>query len=124
MNGLIIGLAAAGGIFLLLSFFLKDRSRQLEKEVEELSMQFLQETYQLKKKIKILEEELLIGPPATSLRETAAAESVTGINEILKNQVIALYYQGTKLEDISKQSSLSLSQVRHILTPYLNEGEG
>jgi len=125
MNGLIIGLAAAGIVFLLLSFFLKDRSRHLEKEVEELSMQFLQETYQLKKKVKVLEEELLIGPPVTSLQETASAsETIAGINEILKNQVISLYYQGTKIEDIAKQSSLSLSQVRHILTPYLNEGKG
>ncbi|KMY54758.1 hypothetical protein AC623_13125 [Bacillus sp. FJAT-27231] len=125
MNGLIIGLAVAGVVFLLLSFFLKDRSRQLEKEVEELSLQFLQETYQLKKKIKVLEEELLIGPPVTSLQETAvASETTAGINEILKNQVISLYYQGTRIEDIAKQSSLSLSQVRHILTPYLNEGKG
>ncbi|KIL75302.1 hypothetical protein [Pseudobacillus badius] len=125
MNGLIIGLAAAGIVFLLLSFFVKDRSRLLEKEVEDLSLQFLQETYQLKKKIKVLEEELLIGPPVTSLQKTAAAdETAAGVNEILKNQVISLYYQGVKLEDIARQSSLSLSQVRQILTPYLNEGKG
>ncbi|KIL79710.1 hypothetical protein [Bacillus badius] len=125
MNGLIIGLAAAGIVFLLLSFFVKDRSRLLEKEVEDLSLQFLQETYQLKKKIKVLEEELLIGPPVTSLQKTAAAdETAAVVNEILKNQVISLYYQGVKLEDIARQSSLSLSQVRQILTPYLNEGKG
>ncbi|GLY09959.1 hypothetical protein ACP2W0_05635 [Pseudobacillus badius] len=125
MNGLIIGLAAAGIVFFLLSFFVKDRSRLLEKEVEDLSLQFLQETYQLKKKIKVLEEELLIGPPVTSLQKTAAAgETAAGVNEILKNQVISLYYQGVKLEDIARQSSLSLSQVRQILTPYLNEGKG
>lgn len=125
MNGLIIGLAAAGIVFFLLSFFVKDRSRLLEKEVEDLSLQFLQETYQLKKKIKVLEEELLIGPPVTSLQKTAAAgETAASVNEILKNQVISLYYQGVKLEDIARQSSLSLSQVRQILTPYLNEGKG
>lgn len=125
MNGLIIGLAAAGIVFLFVSFFLKDRSRLLEKEVEDLSMQFLQETYQLKKKIRVLEEELLIGPPVTSLQETASAsETVVGINEILKNQVISLYYQGAKIEDIARQSSLSLPQVRQILAPYMNEGKG
>ncbi|MEK4028809.1 MULTISPECIES: hypothetical protein [Bacillaceae] len=125
MDGLIIGLAVAGIGFLLLSFFLKDRSRLLEKEVEDLSMQFLQETYQLKKKIKVLEEELLIGTPATSFQETAStSETTVGINEILKNQVISLYYQGAKMEEISRQSSLTLSQVRQILAPYRNEGKG
>ncbi|MFK2824365.1 hypothetical protein QYG89_01470 [Bacillus sp. B190/17] len=125
MNGLVIGLAAAGIIFLLLSFFLKDRSRLLEKEVEELSMQFLQETYQLKKQIKVLEEELLIGPPVPLSHEgSPAAEETASINEILKNQVISLYYQGTKIDDIAKQSSLSLSQVQYILTPYMNQREG
>ncbi|KAB7708768.1 hypothetical protein F9802_01050 [Bacillus aerolatus] len=125
MNGLIIGLAAAGAVFFLLSFFLKDRSRQLEKDVEELSMQFLQETYQLKKKVKVLEEELLIGPSISTAQKAApSTEAVAGINEILKNQVISLYYQGTKLEDIAKQSSLSLPQVRQVLAPYLIERKG
>ncbi|PAQ14797.1 hypothetical protein CD798_09055 [Bacillaceae bacterium SAOS 7] len=58
MDGLIIGLAAAAIGFFLLSLFQKDRYKQLSKEMEDLSMQQLQENYQLKQKIKILEEEL------------------------------------------------------------------
>ncbi|MUK87119.1 hypothetical protein GMD78_01735 [Ornithinibacillus sp. L9] len=43
----------------ILSFFLTDKFEKLENEVEQLSISTMQETYQLKKKVKILEEELL-----------------------------------------------------------------
>ncbi|SES83810.1 hypothetical protein SAMN05216389_102404 [Oceanobacillus limi] len=43
----------------ILSFFLTDKFEKLENELEQLSISTMQETYQLKKKVKILEEELL-----------------------------------------------------------------
>lgn len=43
----------------ILSFFVNDRFEKLESEIEQLSMSTMQETYQLKKKVKVLEEELL-----------------------------------------------------------------
>ncbi|WP_046173836.1 helix-turn-helix domain-containing protein [Domibacillus indicus] len=110
MNGLIIGLACAGACFILLSFFVRDKQRHLEKELEELSMKMLQEHYQFNKKLKVLEEELLIGDtPPIKIKKPAA------VNEILQSQVIALYQQGTPLPQIAAQSSLSLDQVKHIL---------
>jgi hypothetical protein len=113
MNGLIIGLAAAGVAFILLSFFMKDRQRLLEKDLEELSMHMLQEHYQMNKKLKIIEEELLISDaPSPSAKKTAP------INRIIQNQVVALYNQGIDLPQISGQSSLSVEQVKKILTDH------
>ncbi|WP_047984128.1 hypothetical protein [Ornithinibacillus californiensis] len=43
----------------ILSFFMNDRFEKIESEIEQLSMSTMQDTYQLKKKVKVLEEELL-----------------------------------------------------------------
>ena len=110
MNGLITGLACAGAFFILLSFFMKDKQRHLEKELEELSMKMLQEHYQFNKKLKVLEEELLMGD-APSIK----TKNPVSVNEIIQSQVIALYQQGTPLLQIANQSSLSIDQVKNIL---------
>ncbi|UOQ47447.1 hypothetical protein MUN88_15440 [Gracilibacillus caseinilyticus] len=47
-------------ILWILSFFTQDKFKQLEDQLEQFSISTLQETYQLKKKVSILEEELLI----------------------------------------------------------------
>ncbi len=38
---------------------MKDKIEDLENQVEQLSLSTMQDTYQLKKKIKVLEEEIL-----------------------------------------------------------------
>ncbi|WP_050180852.1 helix-turn-helix domain-containing protein [Domibacillus robiginosus] len=118
MDELIIGLASAGVFFILLSFFLPDKQQRLEKEVEELSMKMLQEHYQFNKKLKVLEEELLIGEsPSAALRKPAAS-----VNQIIQNQVVALYQQGTPIPQIAAQSSLSADQVKEILNEKVQTG--
>jgi hypothetical protein len=52
----IIGVAA---VLFVLSFFMNDRMEELESQLEQFSITTMQDTYQMKKKIKILEEELL-----------------------------------------------------------------
>ncbi|UJL44853.1 hypothetical protein KFZ58_10420 [Virgibacillus sp. NKC19-16] len=46
-------------VLFILSFFMNDKFEDLESQVEQLSISTMQDTYQMKKKIKILEEELL-----------------------------------------------------------------
>ncbi|MDQ0213876.1 hypothetical protein J2S13_000270 [Oikeobacillus pervagus] len=111
MTGFIIGLVTVAIILFILSFFQQDPYKTIEKELDDLSMQCLQDTYQIKKKLKIIEEELLMGD-SSILPETME------VNEIIKNQVIALSNQGIPLDQIAKQSSLSIQQVRQILQPY------
>lgn len=51
-----------GIFFVVLSFFIKDKTKQLEREVEDLSINIYQETNTLKRRLKIVEEELLVDP--------------------------------------------------------------
>jgi hypothetical protein len=55
----IIALIAAGVVLFILSFFMNDRIEDLESQLEQFSISTMQDTYQLKKKVKVLEEELL-----------------------------------------------------------------
>ncbi len=55
----IITILAIGVILFILSYFMNDRIEEVENELEQLSITTMQDAYQMKKKIKILEEELL-----------------------------------------------------------------
>jgi hypothetical protein len=56
---ILIGLFSFATLLLCLSFFKRDRVKDLEEQLEQLSLTMMQENYQMKKRIKILEEELL-----------------------------------------------------------------
>ncbi len=122
-----------GIICILLSFFLKDSSKKVEKDLEDLSISIYQETNALKKRLKVVEEELFLEPnftvksPSTTKRSLEPKSSVLStksnpsssnikqINEILVSQVIELNKQGYPIEEISKMSTLSKEQVLSIL---------
>jgi predicted Holliday junction resolvase-like endonuclease len=59
MLTVIITIIVIAVVLFILSFFMDDKIAQLESEVEQLSITTMQETYQLRKKVKVLEEELL-----------------------------------------------------------------
>lgn len=52
----------AGIAVIIISLFVKDQSAKVEKDVEELSINIYQETNALKRRVKALEEELLVEP--------------------------------------------------------------
>lgn len=105
----------------ILSFFLKDPYKQLQKEIDQLFIQQLEEIYHIKKKLKVLEEELLIHdidfPQPASLTRSQAAEK-SSVHEIIKNQVWSLELQGVPINQIAEQSSLSVQEVKDILTEF------
>lgn len=114
-----------GIICIIASFFLKDTSKKLEQEVEELSINFYQETNAIKRRLKVVEEELLI-EPAFKVKPTKKVSNFKEptiplqpqnkpINQILVQQVIALNKQGYPIDEISKMSTLSKEQIMHIL---------
>ncbi|PFG05703.1 hypothetical protein [Bacillus sp. es.034] len=107
MTYLFIGLVSFSILLLVISFFQRDRYRDIEKDMEELSMNVLQEHYKLKKRISVLEEELMLDGEMTLHKSP--------INEIIKNQVISLYKQGVKVDQITKQSTLSKQEVLSII---------
>lgn len=53
---LIIGLVA-----LAVSYYKQDSVKQMENQLEENSITMMQELYKVKKKIRVLEEEMMIG---------------------------------------------------------------
>lgn len=59
LESAIIGLFSFSIVLLILSFLRKDKYKELENQIENLTMIVMQENYQLKKKMKVLEEELL-----------------------------------------------------------------
>ncbi len=101
-----------GIILIIISFFMKDSSKKLEKEIEELSFTFYQETSTLKRRIKVVEEELMI-EPSSKIAPKPNAKPV--IHEIIKSQVQELYKQGYSLAEISARSSLSIEQVNSVI---------
>lgn len=119
MGYVLLSLLVLSTLLLILSFFVKDPIKELKNEVDQLSLNQIQELYQMKRKIKILEEELLVSDsdfaPATSQKRE--------VHAILKNQVWSLSQQGLSIEQIAKQSSLPIEDVEMILNEYSMRGE-
>jgi hypothetical protein len=119
MEYVLLSLLVLSVLLLILSFFVKDPIKELKNEVDQLSLNQIQELYQMKRKIKILEEELLVSDsdfaPTTSQKRE--------VHAILKNQVWSLSQQGLSMEQIAKQSSLPIEDVELILNEYSMRGE-
>ncbi|MCB5235813.1 hypothetical protein KD144_002960 [Niallia circulans] len=110
-------------LLLILSFFLRDPIKDLREEIDQLSIQQVQEMYKIKKKLKVLEEELMIGEenfafkPSSAIKESKPdqAENIQPIHAIIKNQVWTLAASGVPVDQIANQSSLSITQVQQII---------
>ncbi|MGG1573630.1 hypothetical protein [Fictibacillus sp. NRS-1165] len=63
MEIIIFSLLALGIILLVVSFR-KDKSNNLEVQLENFSIQLMKEMYQVKKKLKVLEDEMMINEKA------------------------------------------------------------
>ena len=115
MDTVIIILLSLSALLFIVSFFQKDKTSQLETEVEELSMTLLQENHNLKKRIMILEEELLLEKPVNLPSVQQKPGESIPVHGVLKNQVLSLHSQGVGLQQISKQSALPLETVKRII---------
>lgn len=119
-----------GIICIIISFFLKDTSKKVEKDLEDLSISIYQETNALKRRLKMVEEELLLEPnfqvtptkltnvsmdPIKQVASTKEQAPTKPVNEILVRQVIELNKQGYAISEISKMSTLSEEQIQVIL---------
>lgn len=136
-------LMSIGILLIIVSFFFKNSSQKIEKDVEELSISIFQETNNLKRRMKIVEEELLLEPdfqvkskPAPSqqvqspkvqqvmqaVQQAAQASKVAPsptqtkpIHQIIVSQVLELNKQGLSIADISIRSNLTEEQVRQVI---------
>lgn len=118
METTIIILLILSILLLALSFSAPDRITALEKNVEKLTMQQVQETYLLKQRIRVLEEELLLNIPEEYEEpplQPNAADAPIKANEILKSQVLSLHRQGYSIDEISERSVLDKMEISRIL---------
>jgi len=117
MEIIIISLLVLAILLFILSFFTTDRVTDLERNVEEMSLQHIQDMFQLKRQIRILEEELLTSEQNlfSTNHHPSNEESTMKVHEILKNQVMSLYQQGFSIEEISARSTLSHNDIIQIL---------
>jgi hypothetical protein len=112
---LMLALLATSIVIIILSFFLKDPYESLKEEIDQLTLQQAQELYQMKKKLSILEEELLMDDFNSSYRDQGDSPQQLVVHDILKNQVLALAQQGKTINQIAQQSALSAEIVLRIL---------
>lgn len=118
MGIIIILLLGFSLLLFLVSFFQKDPYKELKEEVDQLTLQHVQELYQMKQRLRILEEELLVSDD----HFTNFTKTSNEIHEIIKNQVLALAQQGKPIEQIASQSSLAIDDVYRILKEYSDSG--
>lgn len=96
-------------ILFILSFYMNDKFEELEGQLEQLSISTMQDTYQIKKKVKILEEELLVDNFPSTMQQTYDQKP------LLIQKVFDLHQEGYSIEEISKQTKLSNNDVHAIL---------
>lgn len=98
-------------ILWIATFFMQDKLKQLEDQFEQFSISSLQETYQLKKKIQVLEEELLIND--VSMDETGLENN--RLTSHMTKRITDLYKQGYEVDYIANQVNLSEYDVISII---------
>ncbi|WP_377345128.1 hypothetical protein [Pontibacillus salicampi] len=112
----------------LISFAMKNKYKELEDQVEQISISTMQENYQLKKKMKVLEEELLIDDYSNSSYSTKKQESVLKSSQPgssqppLVQRVLHMYEQGYTTKDIAQETSLHEHDILTTLRQYSTKG--
>jgi hypothetical protein len=109
----ILLIAIAVGL-IALSFFVGDKYSELQEEVEQLSLDVVQDKYKLERKIKVLEEELLIG--AAPLHNRKVQEKKAAHQDVSQEDVtISLFNKGYTASQISQFTSTSIEKVESVL---------
>ncbi|WAA10411.1 hypothetical protein [Fervidibacillus albus] len=109
MESYLIGIIIFSVIVFFFSFFLPNRTKELKEEIEQLSIKVYQENYELKKRLKLLEEELLIAD------DVPKRDEPIDFHPIIVNQVQLLKKEGLPVEKIAKQAALTEEEVYAIL---------
>ncbi|WP_430785256.1 hypothetical protein VBD025_10675 [Virgibacillus flavescens] len=99
-------------VLFIISFLMNDRFKDLEDQLEQYSMSTMQDTYQMKKKIKILEEELLTNDLSDDLLPNQQNSSETD------RKIIQLHEKGYSIQEITELTKLSTYDVQSILRNY------
>jgi ribosome-interacting GTPase 1 len=96
-------------VLIALSYFQRDSIKDVEQELESLQLSAMQEIYKLKKKMTVLEEELL---DTSTVSSNAKLEH---IDQHTIKQILSKYSNGMSAEAISKAEHVSVEDVRAII---------
>ncbi|PSL42315.1 hypothetical protein B0H94_11618 [Salsuginibacillus halophilus] len=113
MLWLITSLIAVAALLFLLSFIPAKKEREEKQQLEQMNLSLMGEMYQLKKKVQVLEEELL-GGTLDPQPDYAKAQS-TGQAELFE-EAGAMYRSGYAIPAIAREMKLTESEVQNILS--------
>ncbi|MBD1378892.1 hypothetical protein [Metabacillus arenae] len=91
-----------------LSFFQRDSFKELEQDVDTLQLSAMQEIYKLKKKVRVLEEELL---PS----EVVISNTKSNIDQHTVRQILSKYENGMSVDAIAKAEHVTKEEVNMII---------
>ncbi|MGP4061705.1 hypothetical protein [Halobacillus sp. H74] len=115
-------IAAVAIVLFILSFFMNDRMKGIESQIEQVSMTMMQNNYQMKKKMNVLEEELLAEDLTEEIMKQPAPKPETPKQLPLVDTVLSMYKKGYKLHYIAKQTNLSEHDVHSLVQQQKSEG--
>ncbi len=101
------------------SYYISDKIDQLEEQFEQFSISSMQDTYQMKKKIKILEEELLTEDFSVNSKQKISEDkkisSMLANKPLLIQRIYHLNDDGLTMDEIATQTGLKVHDVKTIL---------
>ncbi|MDQ0351024.1 3-oxoacyl-[acyl-carrier-protein] synthase III [Alkalibacillus filiformis] len=117
-------LLVIGLVLLIISFFMNSRFKEIETELEQLSMDHIQNQYVMNNKLKVLEEELLTG--TINLGEYSSQHSKN--DDLFKQKeptvvkrVVGLFEDGYSFKEIEEQTGLSQDDIKVIVHQKTNK---
>lgn len=109
MEFVIIALFVISVVLLGVSFSQRDHYKELEQEVEQLSVSAMQEIYKMKKKMRVFEEELLQSDSGSFSQHT---QPVLHFDYYTKTKILTKYEQGMSISDIAKSENVTAEEVK------------
>ncbi|UTR14424.1 hypothetical protein MM221_17975 [Salipaludibacillus sp. LMS25] len=111
MQWIIIGLFSLSAVLFLLSLFQRDSNKEIENQVENMSIQMMQEIYYLKKKINVLEEEFLM-----ESNKLSEEEGTPTANKVLtRDDILSLYEEGYSLAHIADMTNSHIDDIEDMM---------
>lgn len=105
-------------ILFILSFFKGEKSSKVEDQMEQLSISFMQELYQLKNQVRNLELDAEIS--AQDINNQTRSSS----HQKLLREILDLHKRGYSVEGIAFETKLEDHEVERLLAPYVGTEGG
>lgn len=107
MEIIIIALFVVSILLIGISFFQRDQVKDIEQELDHLSVSSMQEIYKLKKKVRVLEEEILQNDLEISEDDSIDPQTL--------QRIVMKHNQGLSNEAIARSEYLSEEEIGSIL---------